>query len=107
METRATEVLALPLRRRDQHRRSSDRNLDLAAGAAQTQIMDDIESAKVEQAVGKLAEAFPEVPTDEIATLVHTEHAAFDGRPVRDYVPVLVERAVRARLRGRDLAFAS
>lgn len=69
--------------------------------------MDENESAKVEQAIGKLAEAFPAVPVEEITELVHTEHAALDGRPVRDYVPVLVERAARTRLRSRGLAVAS
>lgn len=76
--------------------------LDPSAWSTHTRCVDEkTESAKVEQAVGRLAEAFPAVPPDEIAELVHVEHHVFDGRPVRDYVPLLVERAVRSRLRNR------
>jgi hypothetical protein len=69
--------------------------------------MEDIETAGVEQAIDRLAEHFPGVARDEIATLVHAEHKRFTGRPVRDYIPVLVERAVKTELRGRSLAMAS
>ncbi|MFF4563761.1 three-helix bundle dimerization domain-containing protein [Streptomyces sp. NPDC001435] len=35
---------------------------------------------------------------DEIEAAVAEEHASFIGRPVREFVPVLVERKARARL---------
>jgi len=60
-----------------------------------------LESDGIEQAVGRIADHFPEVPRGEIERLVHEEHEGFAGHPVRDYVPVLVEHAVRDRLRGR------
>ena len=66
----------------------------------------DIEHEGVEKAIDRLAERFPDVPREGIADLVHGEHATLQGRPVRDYVPVLVERAVRAQLRDRRLALA-
>lgn len=64
--------------------------------------MDEVtESQKLEQAIRNLVEAFPGEQLDEIAAMVHAEHHRFDGRPVRDYVPLLVERSVRARLKRR------
>jgi hypothetical protein len=38
------------------------------------------------------------VAPDKIATIVHHNHARFDGRPVRDYVPLFVERGSRKEL---------
>jgi hypothetical protein len=69
--------------------------------------MEDIEAAGVEQAIGRLADHFPEVAVDEIATLVHAEHERFAGHPVRDYIPVLIEHAVRNELRERSLVTSS
>ncbi|WP_369125165.1 MULTISPECIES: three-helix bundle dimerization domain-containing protein [unclassified Cryobacterium] len=54
--------------------------------------------------VDRLAERFPDLPRTTIELAVLDEHGAFEGRPVRDYVPVLVERGVKARLRSHDLA---
>jgi hypothetical protein len=44
----------------------------------------------------RLREHFPEVPADAIDAVVNGHYEVFDGRPVRDFVPVLVERATRA-----------
>lgn len=41
---------------------------------------------------------FPDVAPGTIDTLISAEHARLDG-PIRDFVPVLVEHAVRERLR--------
>ncbi len=43
---------------------------------------------------------FPEMPPDAIDAIVNGHYEAFDGRPVRDFVPVLVERATRADLQA-------
>jgi hypothetical protein len=52
--------------------------------------------------VGRLIEAFvrkyPAVPPDTVAAVVRDIHARFDGRPLRDYVPLLVERRARSEL---------
>lgn len=50
----------------------------------------------------RLAERFPSVDPTVIEAAVRLEHVHLDG-PIRDYVPVLVEHAVRDRL----AAFAS
>ena len=48
--------------------------------------------------VERLRQQFPEVPPDALEAVVNGHYEAFDGRPVRDFVPVLVERATRADL---------
>ncbi|WP_374199806.1 three-helix bundle dimerization domain-containing protein [Arthrobacter sp. SO5] len=48
--------------------------------------------------VDRLAERFPAVPRSSIEDAVREEHHALDSGRVRDFVPVLVERAAKARL---------
>lgn len=49
----------------------------------------------VEHAASRLAERFPHVPRERIEQLVQERHGEFDGAPVRDFVPVLVEHDVK------------
>ena len=56
------------------------------------------EKQAVAQVCERLAERFPELPAPTIRLTVDQEHRKLDGRPVRDYVPVLVERAAREAL---------
>jgi uncharacterized protein (DUF433 family) len=49
--------------------------------------------------VDRLAEKYPEVPRKRIEDIVEQEHRSLDAGRVRDYVPILVEHAVRDRLR--------
>jgi len=55
------------------------------------------ESQAVEQLTVRLSARFPNLSTDLVRSTVRDEHAKLDGR-IRDYVPVLVERAARQRL---------
>ncbi len=41
---------------------------------------------------------YPAVPPDTVAAVVRGTYARFDGRPLRDYVPLLVERRARSEL---------
>ena len=59
--------------------------------------------ARAEQtAMDSLAERlglqFPELPSEEITRAIRGQYAEFDNSRVRDFIPVLVERAVRADL---------
>lgn len=49
--------------------------------------------------VERLSLRFPHVPRETIESAVQEEHHTFDGRPVRAYVPILVERKAKTRLR--------
>jgi hypothetical protein len=57
----------------------------------------DDEQAALGGVCEHLSERYPAVPEAEIRALVMEIYETFDG-PIRDFVPVLVERAARARL---------
>ncbi len=52
------------------------------------------------QVTARLRAKFPEVPADEIDTVVRAELDQLADRPVRDYLEVLTERASKKRLAG-------
>jgi hypothetical protein len=58
-------------------------------------VMDEAQA--LENVRQRLVERFPDVHPDVVRTTVADVHRQFDGR-VRSYVPILVERAARARL---------
>jgi hypothetical protein len=62
--------------------------------------MDDAETVAIENTIAALSADYPGVPPSRVAELVHAEHARFTGRPIRDFVPVLVESRVREQLRS-------
>ena len=59
------------------------------------------------RALGEVTERirarFPSAPPDDIRTAVERVHHEYDGRPIRDFVPVLVEREVTEALRQTTL----
>ena len=62
--------------------------------------MDAGEEAKALTRVAqRLGERFPDVTHEAIVELVGEQHRAFEGRRIRDFVPLLVERETRDRLR--------
>lgn len=52
------------------------------------------------QTVDRLATKFSGVPAEAVAASVREAHSRFDGHPVRDFVPLLVERIAGQDLRG-------
>jgi hypothetical protein len=52
----------------------------------------------IEQLVDRLKLSYPDVLPETIATVDHHNHVRFDGRPVRDYVPLFVERGAKQQL---------
>jgi hypothetical protein len=52
----------------------------------------------IERLVDRLKLTFPHVSAETIATIVHHYHVRFDGRPVRDFVPLFVERRAKNEL---------
>lgn len=48
----------------------------------------------------RLAAALPGVSRRDIERAVASEYARFEGRSVRDFVPLLVERSARQALRS-------
>lgn len=56
----------------------------------------------VHQVAERLASKYPTVPPDTVEKVVHDKYAKFDGRPVRDFVPLFVERYAKSEV--ADLA---
>ncbi len=64
-----------------------------------TGCMDTTEEAKaVAEVAERLLRRFPHLPKQTVDDLVDQVHAQFEGRPIRDFVPVLVENIARSRL---------
>jgi hypothetical protein len=57
------------------------------------------EDQAVSQVIDRLAKKFPDRPRSVIETVVGRERLLLDGKPIRDYVPVLIEHGAKARLR--------
>lgn len=49
---------------------------------------------------GRMRERFPQVPTATLDAAVAHSWQQYDGRPVRAFIPVLVEHDVADRFRG-------
>jgi hypothetical protein len=59
------------------------------------------EDRALDEVAERLAKRFPRVPADTIVGLVQEHHRRFDGRPIRNFVPILIERAVKDQLRSQ------
>ena len=60
------------------------------------------EDEAVAEIISRLATRFPDAPRADVEAVVDSEHHAYDGRPVRTYVPVLVERGAKQKLNARS-----
>ena len=60
---------------------------------------EDAEVRSVEEVIDRLALKYPGVERAEIEKIVAEEHQAYDGHPVRDFVPVLVEKSAKKRVK--------
>lgn len=58
----------------------------------------DDERRAVEQVAERLADRFPHTPPQRVSAVVGEVHNGFEGTPIRDFVPILVEREARERL---------
>lgn len=58
----------------------------------------DDEIRAVAEVSQRLSTTFPDVPVEVVGGTVHHYHEQFAGRPIRDFVPVLVERMARTSL---------
>ena len=71
--------------------------MTLAARHVET-MAKETEAQAVLAVIVRLAGRFPDLDRSDIETVVAEEHAKLSDGPVRDFVPVLVERAAKARL---------
>ena len=61
---------------------------------------DDSEQRSVDEVIDRLGMKYPAVDRERIGEIVTEEHEAFNGRPVRDFVPVLVEKQAKQRVKA-------
>ena len=59
------------------------------------------ETRAVTEVAQRLTVSFPDVAPDVIQDTVHASHQRFAGSPIRDFVPVLVERMAKTSLARR------
>ncbi|WP_205750249.1 three-helix bundle dimerization domain-containing protein [Cryobacterium sp. SO1] len=57
------------------------------------------ETQAIDQVIDRLAQRFPSLERDHIASVVQDEHEQLEDGRVRDFVPVLVEKAAKNRLK--------
>ena len=57
------------------------------------------ETQAIDQVIDRLAQRFPTLEREHIAHVVEDEHGQLDEGRVRDFVPVLVEKAAKRRLK--------
>ena len=68
-------------------------NVDQTSG-----VIESSEQTVIEQVVVRLTHRYPAIPQATVASVVLETHARFDGRPLRDFIPLLVERNVKSAL---------
>jgi hypothetical protein len=56
------------------------------------------EAEAISHVVRRLRQQFPELTDAAIEQAVYGHYEQFDGRPIRDFVPILVERAAADQL---------
>lgn len=56
------------------------------------------ETRAVTEVSERLVASFPEVAPDVVERTVHLSHEKFQDSPIRDFVPVLVERMAKSNL---------
>jgi hypothetical protein len=56
----------------------------------------------IDQIAERLSGAYTTVSPDTVSRLVHGEYARFNGPPIRDFVPLFVERCAKAELAKFD-----
>lgn len=56
------------------------------------------ESRELNEVVERLLQRFPDLQEERVRSVVTEAHERFAGNPIRDFVPVFVERSARDEL---------
>ncbi|ADB32936.1 hypothetical protein Kfla_3883 [Kribbella flavida DSM 17836] len=57
------------------------------------------EHRAISEVVDRLAKQFPGLPTEDVREAVQQVQPEFEQAPIRDFVPLFVERGAKSRLR--------
>jgi hypothetical protein len=63
-------------------------------------ISNEEEQALIDQIIDRLTARHPETSPQSVTDLVHTAYHRLDDKPIRDFVPLLVERRAHEQLSG-------
>lgn len=67
-------------------------------GSETSEVIELSEQTVIDQVVERLADTYPSIEAATVSSVVYDIHARYDGRPLRDYVPLFVERNARTEL---------
>jgi hypothetical protein len=67
-------------------------------GGQTSGVIESSEQTIIEHLVERLTNRYPAISESTVASVVRDVHARFDGRPLRDFIPLLVERNARSEL---------
>ena len=65
-------------------------------------VIELIEQQIIDQIAERLSGVYTTASPDAVSRLVHEEYARFNGQPIRDFVPLFVERCARVELAKLD-----
>ena len=63
-------------------------------------MIDEAETQTLAVVAQRIRDQFPNLPPEFVDAAVARFHREYDGRPIREFVPLLVERQVREHLSG-------
>lgn len=58
----------------------------------------DVEAEALAVVIDRIRNQFPDVPSETVEAVVAMYYREYDGRPIRDFVPLLVERQAREHM---------
>jgi hypothetical protein len=58
------------------------------------------EQTVIDQVVERLSSRYPTIEAGTVSSVVRDVHARYDGRPLRDFVPLFVERNASTELKN-------
>ena len=61
-------------------------------------VIESSEQQTIDQVAQRLISVYPDADPTHVARLVNEEYARFEGRPIRDFIPLFVERNAKAEL---------
>jgi hypothetical protein len=64
------------------------------------------EDRAINEVVERLAQQFPQLPAEEIAGVVSAARPEFAAAPIREFIPLFVERSAKHRIRTERLTSA-
>lgn len=63
-----------------------------------TEVIGLSEQQIIDQLAQRLADTHAQVEPEQVTRVVHEQYARFEGRPIRDFIPLFVERSATREL---------